>query len=336
MTDASPATREQTAGLDRPATSTRSAWGLGLATTTDAGAVLDTWYPAPKLGEAPDDAWPHAVPADLAVLAETDPHRRVRQTVVRTVIDLAAPPADVPDAYLRLHLLSHRLVAPHGLNLAGLFGVLPNVVWTNAGPCAVEDFEATRLRLRAARGAVARVEVHGVDKFPRMTDYVVPSGVRIANADRVRLGAHLAPGTTVMHEGFVNFNAGTLGSSMVEGRISAGVVVGDGSDVGGGASIMGTLSGGGTQVISIGRRSLLGANSGIGISLGDDCVVEAGCYVTAGTKATLLPDGRVVKARELSGASGLLWRRNSLTGGVEVLPREGKTFTLNDALHAND
>jgi 2,3,4,5-tetrahydropyridine-2-carboxylate N-succinyltransferase len=227
-------------------------------------------------------------------------------------------------------------VAPHGVNLTGIFAVLPNVVWTNHGPCPVDDFEATRLRLRAGGGHGGRVEVHGVDKFPRMTDYVVPSGVRIADADRVRLGAHLAPGTTVMHEGFVNFNAGTLGASMVEGRISSGVVVGDGSDIGGGASIMGTLSGGGAHVISIGRRSLLGANSGIGISLGDDCVVEAGCYVTAGTKATVLPEGTVVRARDLSGADGLLWRRNSRTGAVEVLPREGKTFSLNDALHAND
>jgi 2,3,4,5-tetrahydropyridine-2-carboxylate N-succinyltransferase len=334
MTDAPPAPGEQTAGQTRDP---RLAWGYGLASVTDAGAVLDTWYPAPGLGPAPADAGPHAVPADLAALEVTDPHRRVRQTVVRTVIDLDAAPADVPDAYLRLHLLSHRLAAPHSLDLTGIFGVLPNVVWTNHGPCPVEDFEATRLRIRAARTTGGgRVEVYGVDKFPRMTDYVVPSGVRIADADRVRLGAHLAPGTTVMHEGFVNFNAGTLGASMVEGRISAGVVVGDGSDIGGGASIMGTLSGGGSQVISIGRRSLLGANSGIGISLGDDCVVEAGCYVTAGTKVRLLPDGAVVKARELSGADRLLLRRNSQTGAVEAVPREGRVFSLNDALHAND
>ena len=219
--------------------------------------------------------------------------------------------------------------------MAGIFGVLTNVVWTNHGPCPVERFEATRLRLMAGRNQGGRVEVFGIDKFPRMTDYVVPSGVRIANADRVRLGAHLAPGTTVMHEGFVNFNAGTLGASMVEGRISAGVVVGDGSDIGGGASIMGTLSGGGQQVISIGRRCLLGANAGIGISLGDDCVVEAGLYVTAGTKLTLLPADRIVKAVELSGTSGLLFRRNSLTGGVEAVPREGKTVALNTTLHAN-
>jgi 2,3,4,5-tetrahydropyridine-2,6-dicarboxylate N-succinyltransferase len=251
---------------------------------------------------------------------------------VRTQITkLSEAPADTYDVYLRLHLLSARLVQPHGLNLDGLFGLLGNVVWTNHGPCAVEGFERVRLRLRA-RG---QVTVYGVDKFPRMVDYVVPSGVRIAEADRVRLGAHLASGTTVMHEGFVNFNAGTLGGSMVEGRISAGVVVGDGSDVGGGASIMGTLSGGGKQVISIGQRCLLGANSGIGISLGDDCVVEAGLYVTAGTKVAL-PEGQVVKAAELSGASGLLFRRNSTSGAVEVVPRQGTGVELNSILHAND
>jgi 2,3,4,5-tetrahydropyridine-2-carboxylate N-succinyltransferase len=212
------------------------------------------------------------------------------------------------------------------------------------GPCAVDDFEQTRLRVRAAhRGAP--LTVFGVDKFPRMVDYVLPDGVRIADADRVRLGAHLAPGTTVMHEGFVNFNAGTVGQSMVEGRISQGVVVGVGSDIGGGASIMGTLSGGGTQVIRIGERSLLGANAGIGISLGDDCVVEAGLYVTAGTKVTVLgpPTGgpptddtepTVVSARELSGLDNLLFRRNSRTGAVEALPRSGQGVVLNAALHA--
>ena len=312
-----------------------SAWGLGLATTTDDGQVLDVWYPEPQLGAAPETSGPYDVPADLASLAGTDPARGVRLSVVRTVIDLATAPADPADAYLRLHLLSHRLVRPHGQNLDGLFGVLANVVWTSAGPCAVEGFEATRLRLMAAHG---RVQVLGVDKFPRMTDYVVPTGVRIADADRVRLGAHLAAGTTVMHEGFVNFNAGTLGTSMVEGRIVAGVVVGDGSDIGGGASIMGTLSGGGTDVVSIGERCLLGANAGIGISLGDDCVVEAGLYVTAGTKVTLVdgPDaGALVKARELSGRSNLLLRRNSVTGAVEVVARPGTTVELNAVLHAN-
>ncbi len=313
----------------------RSAWALGLATSTDDGQVLDVWYPAPQLGPAPEASGPYDVPADLAALAGTDPARRVQLRVVRTVVDLDAAPTDATDAYLRLHLLSHRLVRPHGLNLDGLFGVLSTVVWTSVGPCAVEGFEATRMRLMATLG---RVQVFGVDKFPRMTDYVVPTGVRIADADRVRLGAHLAAGTTVMHEGFVNVNAGTLGASMVEGRISAGVVVGEGSDIGGGASIMGTLSGGGRDVVSIGERCLLGANAGIGISLGDDCVVEAGLYVTAGTKVTVAdgPDaGTVVKARELSGRANLLLRRNSLTGAVQVVARPGTTVELNASLHAN-
>jgi 2,3,4,5-tetrahydropyridine-2-carboxylate N-succinyltransferase len=289
--------------------------------------VLDTWFPAPALGAAPAGA-PH--PEALERLARDHPVRRVRTEVRHVAIDLAEPPADAPDAYLRLHLLSHRLVRPHGLNLDGIFDVLANVVWTSAGPCPTDDFETTRLALRA-EGAL---QVFGIDKFPRMTDYVVPTGVRIADADRVRLGAHLAEGTTVMHEGFVNYNAGTLGTSMVEGRIVAGVVVGDGSDVGGGASIMGTLSGGGTQVISIGERCLIGANAGIGISLGDDCVVEAGCYVTPGTKVTM-PDGRVVKALDLSGGDHMLFRRNSVTGTVEVVPWRAGGVVLNEALHRN-
>ena len=256
--------------------------------------MLDAWYPSPRLGMPDGDL---EAPPEMARLEGVDEVRGVRRLVVRVEArDLQAPPEDTLDVWLRLHLLSHRLVTPHSVNLDGLFGKLTNVVWTDAGPCAVADFESTRLRLLEARG---HLSVLGVDKFPRMTDYVLPAGVRIADADRVRLGAHLAEGTTVMHEGFVNYNAGTLGASMVEGRISAGVVVGDGSDVGGGASIMGTLSGGGKAVISVGRRCLLGANAGIGISLGDDCVVEAGCYVTAGTKVTVLgPEGaqQVVKA----------------------------------------
>ncbi len=303
------------------------AWAYGLATVTGDGKVLDTWYPAPRLGERPDR---ETEPAGLARLEGEDAQRGTRTRMVLTEISLAAPPADPYDAYLRLHLLSHRLVRPWGLSFDGVFGVLNNVVWTNRGPCAPEDFEQTRLRLLTD----GPVQVLGVDKFPRMTDYVVPTGVRIADADRVRLGAHLADGTTVMHEGFVNYNAGTLGASMVEGRISAGVVVGDGSDVGGGASIMGTLSGGGKEVVSIGERCLLGANSGLGISLGDDCVVEAGCYVTAGTKVTG-PDGTVVKARDLSGAGNLLFRRNSVSGAVEVVPWKGTGTELNAALHAN-
>ena len=316
----------------------RTATGQGLATLTTTGTVLDAWFPHPRLG-TPDG--PEAVPAELLAMEGEDPRRGVVRRVVGVAIDLDRPPQDAPDAYLRLHLLSHRIVAPHGLNLDGVFGVLANVVWTDQGPCAVEGFEATRARILAAGGPGARVSVYAVDKFPRMTDYVVPSGVRIGDADRVRLGAHLAPGTTVMHEGFVNFNAGTLGTSMVEGRISAGVVIGDGSDVGGGASIMGTLSGGGTRTISVGRRCLLGANSGLGISLGDDCVVEAGLYVTAGTKVALLAGGagstgpRLLKARELSGADGLLLRRNSVTGAVEAVPRTGGGVALNAVLHAN-
>jgi 2,3,4,5-tetrahydropyridine-2-carboxylate N-succinyltransferase len=309
--------------------SERSAWGDGLATVVAAdGRILDTWYPNPALGIAPDSA----PPPDLAALEGKDELRGVRVEVVRTrIASLDDAPADAADVYLRLHLLSHRLIAPHGANLDGIFGLLSNVVWTDRGPCPVEDFEATRRRMRAG----GPVQVFGVDKFPRMTDYVVPAGVRIADADRVRLGAHLAAGTTVMHEGFVNFNAGTLGASMVEGRISAGVVVADGSDLGGGASIMGTLSGGGKEVIRVGKGCLIGANAGLGISLGDQCVVEAGCYVTAGTKVRL-PDGTVVKARELSGRDGVLFRRNSLTGTVEALARDGRQWGgLNAALHAN-
>jgi 2,3,4,5-tetrahydropyridine-2-carboxylate N-succinyltransferase len=302
------------------------AWGVGLATVADDDTTLDVWFPTPALGEPSgnvDDA-------ALRSLESVDDDRRVRTVVVSTESDLSTPPKDTADAYLRLHLLSHRLVRPHGMDLTGIFGQLPNVVWTSYGPCSVDGFEDTRARLRR-RGPVT---VHGLDKFPRMTDYVIPPGVRIADATRVRLGAHLAAGTTVMHEGFVNFNAGTLGASMVEGRISAGVVVDDGSDVGGGASIMGTLSGGGHEVISVGKGCLIGANAGIGISLGNGCIVEAGCYITAGTKVSL-PDKRVVKARELSGQEGLLFRRNSITGAIEALARAGDWGGLNADLHAN-
>jgi 2,3,4,5-tetrahydropyridine-2-carboxylate N-succinyltransferase len=308
--------------------SERTAWGFGLATVTKHGDVLDAWFPQPSLGTPPDDV---AAPSELAGLAGKDKARKVTQAIVLVITDLDAPPADTADAYLRLHLLSHRLVAPNTVNLDGIFAVLPNVVWTNYGPCPVDGFEHTRARLRAQ----GPVTVFGIDKFPRMVDYVVPSGVRIADADRVRLGAHLAAGTTVMHEGFVNFNAGTLGASMVEGRISQGVVVGDGSDIGGGASTMGTLSGGGTERVRIGRRCLLGAESGLGIALGDDCVVEAGLYVTAGTKVTL-PDGQIVKARDLSGQDNLLFLRDSVSGAVVVTSRDGHGIALNAALHAND
>jgi len=287
---------------------------------------LDVWFPSPSLSALSGSA-----PAELTALAGTDAARAVTREVISIEIDTTKAPANAADAYLRLHLLSHRLVKPHGVALDGIFGLLSNVVWTSVGPCAVDGFEMTRARLKAAHG---HVSVYGVDKFPRMVDYVVPSGVRIADADRVRLGAHLASGTTVMHEGFVNFNAGTLGTSMVEGRISAGVVVGDGTDVGGGASIMGTLSGGGKEVISIGEKCLLGANSGLGISLGDNCVIEAGTYITSAAKVRL-PDGEIVKVGTLSGASNLLFRRNSLDGCLEVVLRTGTWGGLNSILHAN-
>ena len=304
---------------------TTIASGQGIATIHQ-GTTLDVWFPNPALSALSGSA-----PAELIALATSDNARGVTREVISLEIDISKAPSSAADAYLRLHLLSHRLVKPHGVALDGIFGLLSNVVWTSVGPCAVEGFEITRARLKASYG---HISVYGVDKFPRMVDYVVPSGVRIADADRVRLGAHLASGTTVMHEGFVNFNAGTLGTSMVEGRISAGVVVGDGTDVGGGASIMGTLSGGGKEVISIGEKCLLGANSGLGISLGDNCVIEAGTYITAAAKVKL-PDGEVVKAGTLSGASNLLFRRNSLDGCLEVVLRTGTWGGLNSILHAN-
>jgi 2,3,4,5-tetrahydropyridine-2-carboxylate N-succinyltransferase len=333
--------------------SVAGAWGVGLATFAADDRVLDTWYPSPALSSpaaTTAEAVRHGaeIPGsvrldpematellglDVTAACGSDPLRRVGRRAVATFIErLDDPPIDAHDVYLRLHLLSHRLVAPNGANLDDVFPLLNTVVWTDIGPCAADDFEQVRLALRAAG---RHVQVFGLDKFPRMTDYVVPGGVRIADANRVRLGAHLASGTTVMHEGSVNFNAGTLGSAMVEGRISQGVVVGEGSDIGGGASIMGTLSGGGKEVIRVGERCLIGANGGIGISLGDDCVVEAGLYVTAGTRVTR-PDGSVVKAGELSGRDSLLFRRNSTSGAVEVLPRAGGSVELNLTLHHND
>jgi 2,3,4,5-tetrahydropyridine-2-carboxylate N-succinyltransferase len=317
---------------DAPVPVTGGAWGHALVTLDEGGAVLDAWFPSPALGDHDGSA----APAELAALATPDDVRRVTREVRAVAVpDLQAPPASAQDVWLRLHLLSHRLVRPRTISMEGIFGLLTNVVWTSAGPCAVAGFEETRARLMAT---VQRVTVYGVDKFPRMVDYVLPTGVRIGDADRVRLGAHLAEGTTVMHEGFVNYNAGTLGTSMVEGRISAQVVVDADSDVGGGASIMGTLSGGGTEVISVGKRCLIGANAGLGISLGDDCVVEAGCYVTAGTKVTVTGaqgEPRVVKALELSGASNVLFRRNSVSGAVEAVPWHSDGVELNAALHAN-
>jgi 2,3,4,5-tetrahydropyridine-2-carboxylate N-succinyltransferase len=325
-------------------TLTQPAWGLGLATVAEDGQVLDVWFPAGKLGldRSPNPDLPAQValpPAQSEALLGLTPGTvgprplpGLTTAAVHVVVDsLGDPPKDTFDVWLRLHLLSHRIVKPHDANLDGVFGLLTNVAWTSAGPCPPDRVDELRM---IERGAGRMLAVYGVDKFPRMTDYVVPSGVRIADADRVRLGAHLAPGTTVMHEGFVNFNAGTLGTSMVEGRIVAGVVVGDGSDIGAGASIMGTLSGGGKEIVRIGERCLLGANGGIGISLGDDSVVEAGCYITAGSKITL-PDGRVVKARELSGVPGVMFWRNSVTGALEARPRTGTGIELNAALHAH-
>lgn len=307
--------------------SQNTAYGFGVATQTQSGQTLECTFYTLGLGSAPVNN----IDNNLKSLLGDDQLRKVKKVAVEVKIDLTQKPIDVSDAYLRLQLLSHRLIKPHGLNLDGVFSILPNVVWTSAGACAVEGFEQIRPQLQSKYGNLV---VYAVDKFPRMIDYVIPEGVRIADGDRVRLGAYLSSGTTVMHEGFVNFNAGTLGKSMVEGRISAGVVVGDGSDIGGGASIMGTLSGGGKEVISIGQRTLLGANSGVGISLGDDCVVEAGVYITAGSKITL-PDGKIVKAKELSGANNLLFRRNSQSGALEALAKTGSWSGLNSVLHKN-
>ncbi len=316
-------------------TEQRTVWGIGLATKSEDGTILDTWFADVRLG-IPSDVDAAAAVMTWSEFAESDERRAVEIELISLSIDLDDAPVSTSDAYLRLHALSHRIVAPNDLNLDGIFAHLPIVAWTTAGPMHPDD--AARLRPLLQREGI---QVHGLDKFPRLVDYVTPPGVRIADASRVRLGAYLSPGTTVMHEGFVNFNAGTLGSSMVEGRISQGVVVGDGSDIGGGASIMGTLSGGGAHRVSIGSRTLLGANAGIGISLGDDCIVEAGLYVTAGTKIVLsheppLHDGSrpVVKGSQLSGQNSLLFRRNSLTGAVEAVRREGVGVTLNEALHA--
>jgi 2,3,4,5-tetrahydropyridine-2-carboxylate N-succinyltransferase len=307
--------------------SQQTAYGFGVATQTKSGQILDCTFHTLGLGSAPANNLASEFKSQLG----EDQIRNLSKIAIELSIDLAEKPKDATDVFLRLHLLSHHLVKPHGLNLDGVFALLSNVVWTSAGACEVEGFDKVRRELQNKYG---NLTVYSVDKFPRMIDYVIPEGVRIADGDRVRLGAYLSSGTTVMHEGFVNFNAGTLGKSMVEGRISAGVIVGDGSDIGGGASIMGTLSGGGKEVISIGQRTLLGANSGIGISLGDDCVVEAGVYITAGSKITL-PDNKIVKAKELSGANNLLFRRNSQSGALEALPKTGSWSGLNSILHKN-
>ncbi|MET0460409.1 MAG: 2,3,4,5-tetrahydropyridine-2,6-dicarboxylate N-succinyltransferase [Ilumatobacteraceae bacterium] len=309
---------------------TRIAWGAGFSTLAADGTTLDAWFRWLGWGELGTEA-PAEVDVALAGGDRTDAVRRVTIRPTRLTIDVDAPPASTADVYLRLHLLSHRLTPPRSIDLDGIFGHLATVAWTDLGPVAPDDVDAVRLARRSEGRALT---IRSLDKFPPMTDYVVPAGVRIADASRVRLGAHLASGTTVMHEGFCNFNAGTLGTSMVEGRISQGVIVGDGSDIGGGSSIMGTLSGGGTEQVTIGERCLLGANAGIGISLGDDCVVEAGLYVTAGTLVRL-PDGNVVKARELSGINGMMFIRHSQTGAVEARQRSGSWGGLNEALHAN-
>ena len=303
------------------------AYGVGVATQTESGQTIDCHFHSIGLGSKPANKQGEA----LSLQQDSDLIRKVKKIPIDIGIELSVAPKDVADVYLRLHLLSHRLVKPHGVNLDNIFTILPNVVWTSVGACEINTFDQVRLALQNKYG---NLTVYSVDKFPRMLDYVIPEGVRIADGDRVRLGAYLSAGTTVMHEGFVNFNAGTLGKSMVEGRISSGVVVGDGSDIGGGASIMGTLSGGGKEVISIGERTLLGANSGAGISLGNDCVIEAGVYITAGSKI-LLPDGKIVKAKELSGANNLLFRRNSQSGSLEVVPKSGSWSGLNSVLHNN-
>ncbi|CAB4580049.1 MAG: 2,3,4,5-tetrahydropyridine-2,6-dicarboxylate N-succinyltransferase [Actinobacteria bacterium] len=308
-----------------------TAWGYGIATIdTATNTVLDTWFPDPQLGAPPANFDPHLIPSSLGHLEGDDAARGVHLMGVTTLSNLTQPPVSTSDAYLRLHLLSHCLVQPNSMNLEGIFGILPLVAFTHRGPISPEFHGEHRIQMQR-EGIV----IQSLDRFPPLLNYVTPPRVRIADAARVRLGAHLSPGTTVMHEGFVNFNAGTLGASMVEGRISQGVAVGDGTDIGGGASIMGTLSGGGHEVISLGKRCLLGANAGIGISLGDDCVVEAGLYVTAGTKVTVITDGQTTqtKASALSGKPGLLYRRNSTTGAVEVLPRDGHGVSLNLALH---
>ncbi len=340
------------------------ALGLGIGTQNNTGDWLEVYYPQPLLNptaevlsalsalgedysggnaaltptpsqlQALAAAWQDAGIGELAALAGEC--QQSKRTVVLTVLENDEAPKSVPEVYLKLHLLSHRLVQPHGCVLDGMFGVLANVAWTNEGAIDIKELPQRQL---AARLAGRTLSVDCVDKFPKMTDYVVPAGVRIADTARVRLGAYIGEGTTIMHEGFVNFNAGTLGTSMIEGRISAGVVIGEGSDLGGGCSTMGTLSGGGNIVISVGKESLIGANAGIGIPLGDRCTVESGLYITAGAKVAVLDDeGKVVKqvkARDLAGTNDLLFRRNSSTGALECLTNK-TAIALNEALHANN
>ena len=311
----------------------QNAFGVGVASVNSDNQIIEARFLKAELSKIDEKQ----IASSIDSLITQDLIRKISTKKISIQISLDAAPKDVADVYLRLHLLSMRKVKPNQINLDGVFGILPNLIWSSIGPCQLENFEIVRAELLAKYPAIA---FYGVDKFPRMIDYVIPDGVRIADGNRVRLGAYLSSGTTVMHEGFVNFNAGTLGKSMVEGRISAGVVVGDGTDIGGGASIMGTLSGGGKEKISVGERTLLGANSGLGISLGNDCVVEAGLYLTAGSKVMLPKEpnqsaGKIVKAVELSGANNLLFRRNSQTGAIEALPKSGSWQGLNSVLHQN-
>lgn len=322
------------------------AWGIGFAATDAGGACVEASYlrlglssfggaaPAisPLLGAEEEQVlWPdkkqRRALAKVTGLPELDAARE--KSVVVCLLRQDAPLKTAAGAYLKLHLLSHRLCRPNHINLENLFSVLPNLAWTNEGPVPLEELPARR---RAARAQGGYLKVFSVDKFPPMADYVVPDGVRIADTARVRLGAWIGEGTTIMHEGFINFNAGTEGPNMVEGRISAGVVVGAGSDLGGGASTMGTLSGGGKVLISVGRHCLIGANAGTGIPLGDNCTIEAGLYITAGT-VVQTPQG-TRKARELAGKPDLLFRRNSLSGAVECLPNP-RPVELNRQLHDN-
>lgn len=339
-----------------------TAFAIGLGTKNAKGEWLEVYYQAPLFQPSADiiaaakeaigyEGGNQAVEVDggelealAAALEAVAPEQaklaractESQKPVVVTVLESDAQSASTPEVYLKLHLLSHRLVKPHGINLDGMFGLLPNVAWTNLGAIDLAELPEAQLQARL-KGEL--LSVNSVDKFPRMTDYVVPSGVRIAHTARVRLGAHIGEGTTVMHEGFVNFNAGTLGVSMVEGRISAGVVVGNGSDLGGGCSTMGTLSGGGNIIISVGENCLLGANAGTGIPMGDRCTIESGLYITAGTKILVLDDAKnvveTVKGRDLAGKSDLLFRRNSISGAVECVTNKS-AIQLNEELHANN
>jgi 2,3,4,5-tetrahydropyridine-2-carboxylate N-succinyltransferase len=339
-----------------------TAFAIGLGTKNTKGDWLEVYYQAPLFQPSADiisaaknaigyEGGNQAIEVDggeleaLAnALATIAPEQaklakactESQKPVVITLLESDTQPESTPEVYLKLHLLSHRLVKPHGINLDGMFGLLPNVAWTNLGAIDLEELPEAQLQARLKGDLLS---VNCVDKFPRMTDYVVPSGIRIAHTARVRLGAHIGEGTTIMHEGFVNFNAGTLGVSMVEGRISAGVVVGNGSDLGGGCSTMGTLSGGGNIIISVGENCLLGANAGTGIPLGDRCTIESGLYITAGTKVLVLDDAKnvveTVKGRDLAGKADLLFRRNSLSGAVECVTNK-TAIQLNEELHANN